>query len=116
MRVGERADSDFVGLGLAATRLRNPGYTRLDARARVRVAGPLEAFLAGENLLDARYEEVLGYPALGRALRGGVRLAPAAGPDVRRARARRARRSPRSPSRPRRGRARPFRGASPRST
>jgi outer membrane cobalamin receptor len=69
--VGARADSDFVGLGLT----RNAGYARLDARARVHVAGALEAFLAADNLLDARYQEVLGYPALGRALRGGLRLA-----------------------------------------
>jgi outer membrane cobalamin receptor len=71
VRVGERADSDFVGLGLT----RNPAYTRLDARLRVRVAGPVEAFLAGENLLDAEYQEVLGYPALGRSVRAGLRLA-----------------------------------------
>jgi vitamin B12 transporter len=71
LRVGERADSDFVGLGLT----RNPAYTRLDARLRVRVAGPLEAFVIGENLLDEQYEAVLGYPALGRTVRGGLRLA-----------------------------------------
>ncbi len=68
--VGERADSDFGGLG----RPRNGGYARLDARARLRVAGPLEAFMAADNLTDERYQEVLGYPALGRSLRGGVRL------------------------------------------
>jgi outer membrane cobalamin receptor len=70
VRVGERADSDFVGLGLA----RAAAYTRVDARVRVRVAGPVEAFLVGENLLDAEYQEVLGYPALGRSVRGGLRL------------------------------------------
>jgi vitamin B12 transporter len=74
--VGARADSDFVGLGLADDpSFRNPSYTRLDARLRVRVAGPLEAFLIGENLLDERYQEVLGYPALPRSVRAGVRLA-----------------------------------------
>jgi outer membrane cobalamin receptor len=71
VRVGERADSDFVALGLTT----NPAYTRLDARLRVRVAGTVEAFLVGENLLDAEYQEVLGYPALGRSVRGGLRLA-----------------------------------------
>jgi outer membrane receptor protein involved in Fe transport len=71
VHVGERADSDFVGLGLS----HNPGYTRLDARLQVRVRGPLEAFLSADNLLDARYQDVLGYPALGRAVRGGLRLA-----------------------------------------
>jgi outer membrane cobalamin receptor len=71
VRVGERADSDFVGLGLT----RAAPYTRLDARLRVRVAGPAEAFVVAENLLDAEYQEVLGYPALGRSVRAGLRLA-----------------------------------------
>jgi vitamin B12 transporter len=71
VRVGERADSDFVGLGLT----RNAAYTRLDARARVRLADSVEAFVAGENLTGARYQDVLGYPALGVSVRGGVRLA-----------------------------------------
>jgi outer membrane cobalamin receptor len=76
VRVGVRSDADFVGLGLAQDApYYNPGYTRLDARARVRVAGPVEAFVVAENLLDARYEAVLGYPALGRLVRGGLRLA-----------------------------------------
>jgi vitamin B12 transporter len=76
VRVGERTDSDFVGVGLGQgdEAFFNPGYTRLDARARVRVAGPLEAFVVAENLLDARYEAVVGYPALGRLVRGGLRL------------------------------------------
>lgn len=71
VRVGERADSDFVGLGLT----RSEAYTRLDARLRLRVAGGIEAFVVAENLLDAEYQEVLGYPALGRSVRGGFRLA-----------------------------------------
>jgi vitamin B12 transporter len=76
VRVGERTDSDFVGIGLGqgAEPFYNPGFTRLDARARLRLAGPVEAFVAAENLLDAKYEAVLGYPALGRLVRGGVRL------------------------------------------
>jgi vitamin B12 transporter len=69
-RVGQRADSDFVGLGLT----RNPGYTRLDARVRVRLVGPLEAWLVGENLTDATYQQALGYPALPRSVRGGLGL------------------------------------------
>lgn len=68
--VGERADSDFLGLGLT----RNPGHARLDARLAWRVAGHLEAFATAENLLDAEYQELLGYPALGRSLRLGLRL------------------------------------------
>ncbi len=68
--VGERADSDFAAIGLTS----NPGYARLDARLRVRVVGPLEAFVVADNLLDEEYQEALGYPALGRSVRGGLRL------------------------------------------
>jgi vitamin B12 transporter len=68
VRVGARADSDFVGLGLTF----NPGYTRLDARVRVRLVGSLEAWLIGENLTDATYQEALGYPGLPRSVRGGL--------------------------------------------
>jgi vitamin B12 transporter len=68
--VGERSDSDFSGLGLTE----NEGYTRLDARARVRIVRGLEAFVAGENLADSAYQEALGYPALGRTFRAGLRF------------------------------------------
>jgi outer membrane cobalamin receptor len=68
--VGERADSDFVGIGLTT----NPGYARLDARLRVLLGGPLEAYVVGDNLTGEQYQEALGYPALGRAVRGGLRL------------------------------------------
>jgi len=67
---GRRADSDFVGLGL----LENEPYTRVDARARVRLGAGVEAFAVAENLLDREYQEVLGFPALGRSVRGGLRL------------------------------------------
>jgi len=73
--VGERADSDFVGLGLANDpAYRNPSYTRLDARLRVRLVSALEAFVVADNLFDAEYQEAAGYPALGLAVRGGLRL------------------------------------------
>jgi outer membrane cobalamin receptor len=73
--VGERADSDFVGLGLASdAAYRNPAYTRVDARARVRLVSALEAFVVADNLFDAQYQEALGYPALGLSVRGGLRL------------------------------------------
>lgn len=68
--VGRRADSDFLGIGLTE----NEGYTRLDARVRVALRRGLEAFAVAENLTDREYQEVLGYPALGRALRVGLRF------------------------------------------
>jgi vitamin B12 transporter len=70
MRVGERTDSDFLGLGLDT----NPAYSRLDARLRARVGARLEAFVIGENVTDAQYQEVLGYPALGRSVRAGLKV------------------------------------------
>ncbi len=70
LAVGERADSDFASLGL----LENEGYTRLDARVRVRVVRGLEAFAVGENLSDRVHQEALGYPSLGRTLRAGLRF------------------------------------------
>ncbi len=67
--VGERADSDFSGLGL----FRNDGYARLDLRARLDLGAGLTLLATGENALDAEYMEVLGYPAPGRAARLALR-------------------------------------------
>jgi outer membrane cobalamin receptor len=67
--VGARADSDFAGLGLEE----NDGYARLDARARVGLARGFEVLVVGENLFDEQYQDVLGYPALGRTVRVGLR-------------------------------------------
>jgi vitamin B12 transporter len=68
--VGRRADSDFVGIGLRE----NEGYARLDARARVKLPRGFEAFAVSENVLDREYQEALGYPALGRSVRAGLRF------------------------------------------
>jgi len=68
--VGRRADSDFLGLGLTD----NAGYARLDLRGRLRIRPGIEAVAVAENVLDRRYQDVLGYPAPGRALRAGLRL------------------------------------------
>ncbi len=68
--MGRRADSDFVGLGLDE----NEGYTRLDAQVHVQVSRGLKAFVVGENVLDRQYMEALGYPALGRSVRAGLRF------------------------------------------
>jgi vitamin B12 transporter len=68
--VGRRADSDFLNLGLEE----NEGYARVDLRARVRLTSRLEGLVAAENLLDHEYQEVLGYPSLGRSVRAGLRF------------------------------------------
>ena len=38
------------------------------------VTRQLEAFVVGENLADREYQEALGYPALGRSVRAGLRF------------------------------------------
>jgi vitamin B12 transporter len=68
--VGRRLDSDFLGIGLTESE----PYSRVDLRGRIALRGGLEVFLASENLFDRQYQEVLGYPALGRTLRAGVRF------------------------------------------
>lgn len=66
--VGERADAD------AATfeRTGNPDYLRVDLAARWRARGWLAPYARVQNAADEEYEEVLGYPAPGRTLIGGV--------------------------------------------
>ncbi len=76
VHVGRRADSDFSALGLVA----NEAYTRVDASADFALHPRLRAFAAVENLLDKRYQEALGYPALGRSLRLGLMLRPRSEP------------------------------------
>jgi len=66
---GERTDSDFLGLGLT----RNPGYARLDLTARYIFANGFSIYGRASNLFDKNYQDALGYPALGRDLRLGVR-------------------------------------------
>jgi outer membrane receptor protein involved in Fe transport len=68
--IGKRTDSDFAGIGLLA----NAAYTRFDARLRVALGHGFEAYVVSENLFDEDYMEALGYPALGRAVRGGLRF------------------------------------------
>jgi vitamin B12 transporter len=67
---GRRTDSDFLGLGLTQA----PGYARWDLAASYRVDRHATLFLRAANLFDKQYQDVLGFPALGREVRGGVRL------------------------------------------
>ena len=69
--VGRRVDSDFSSLEPAL--VSNTGYARWDARAAARVHPRMSLTLAIDNLTGARYMDPLGYPALGRAVRAGVR-------------------------------------------
>jgi len=73
---GARADRDFTTY--PATRRTLPRHATLDAGVELPLGGGGVAAwslrVRGENLLDARYEEVLGFPAPGRALYVGARL------------------------------------------
>jgi len=70
--VGRRVDSDFSSL--VPPLLSNDGYATWDLRAAYRLMGPLSVTIAADNLADADYMDPLGYLALGRAFRGGVKV------------------------------------------
>jgi vitamin B12 transporter len=70
--VGRRVDSDFSSLVPPLTS--NEGYTQWDLRASVRLSQRLSVTGAIDNLADRQYMEPLGYPALGRAVRAGIRV------------------------------------------
>jgi outer membrane cobalamin receptor len=66
--VGERQDTDFFGIN------RNSGYRNVYGALTLNWRGRLKPFVRADNLLNQRYEEVLGYSALSRAVRAGVRV------------------------------------------
>lgn len=69
--VGQRVDSDFSSLEPPMTV--NTRHTRWDVRASYEISRGLAVTAAIDNLANARYMEPLGYPALGRAVRVGIR-------------------------------------------
>jgi outer membrane cobalamin receptor len=71
---GEWLDVDPTYGALGGT-LVAPGFAVADLGAGVRIAGPAEAFARVLNLLDRGVEETLGFPALGRSVIAGVRVA-----------------------------------------
>jgi outer membrane cobalamin receptor len=68
--VGERQDADFT-FGVN----RNPGYENVFASASYQINRHIIPTIRVDNLLNERYEEVLGYPALSRSVIGGFRFA-----------------------------------------
>jgi vitamin B12 transporter len=68
--VGERQEDDFVFFAIN----RNPGYTFVFARGSWQATRHVAPFVRVDNLLNADYQEVLGYSALSRNATGGVRL------------------------------------------
>jgi outer membrane cobalamin receptor len=69
--IGTFADSDFSSLSPEI--MANPGWTAWNARAGVKLTRQFTATLAIDNIGDHQYMEALGYRALGRAARVGVR-------------------------------------------
>src|SRR5260370_21333539 len=66
---GRRTDSDFLGLGLT----RNPGYTRFDLATSYALSRGVSLTGRVANLFDKQYQEAIGFPALGREVRVGVK-------------------------------------------
>jgi vitamin B12 transporter len=52
-----------------------PGYGVWHTGATVRIVRGVDVFGRIDNLLDRRYEEILGFPALGRSAIAGIRIA-----------------------------------------
>jgi vitamin B12 transporter len=66
---GVRTDSDFHFLNLT----RNPGYARFDVAASYDFRHGVSLYAHANNVFDKQYQEVLGYPALGRDVRVGMK-------------------------------------------
>jgi len=66
---GVRTDSDFLGLGFT----HDPGYARFDLSGSYRFGHGITLYARITNLFDKQYQDALGYPALGRDARVGVR-------------------------------------------
>jgi vitamin B12 transporter len=66
---GPRTDSDFLGLGLTS----NPGYARFDVASSYAFSRGISFYARATNLFDKQYQDVIGYPALGRDVRVGVK-------------------------------------------
>jgi vitamin B12 transporter len=67
--VGQRVDTDSASLGMES----NASYAAVNATGHVRLARRTSAFITIDNLGDADYMDPLGYRALGRTIRAGIR-------------------------------------------
>ena len=61
-------------MGLEPPLLWNNGYTDSDLAWSYRSSGHITYYGMVENLLNQKYMQVLGYPALERTFRAGIRL------------------------------------------
>ncbi len=75
--VGRRRDIDPVSgdrFDSGRQPLFNPDYSKVNVSGSYRIAGPLTLFARVENVLNRRYQEVLGYPAYGVNFSAGARF------------------------------------------
>ncbi len=68
--VGRRPDSDFFGFDITHA----AGYVRADVGGWYAINSHVTTYANVENVLDRRYNEVVGYPALPINVRAGVRF------------------------------------------
>jgi vitamin B12 transporter len=71
--VGDRPDSDYSSY--PATRFNVPGYAKWDLALNWMVSKNLSIHGRAENITDEQYEEVFGFPALGRTFTLGAKVA-----------------------------------------
>jgi vitamin B12 transporter len=71
--VGPRPDSDFT-FGTIPAVNHAAGYARFDPGAWYAITSRMTAYVNVQNALNQRYQEVVGYPALGVNFRAGMRL------------------------------------------
>jgi vitamin B12 transporter len=75
---GARTDTDFLSFVIGGTCFgpclkRNPGYARFDLATSYDLGRGLSVYVRATNLFDKQYQDVIGYPALGRDVRVGVK-------------------------------------------
>lgn len=68
--VGRRPDSDFLGFGIDHAE----GYARFDLGGWYALNSRATAYFYAENLFDADYNEIVGFPAKGIGVRAGMRF------------------------------------------
>jgi vitamin B12 transporter len=66
---GPRTDSNFTD----PAQTKNPGYSRFDLAASYDLGRGVSLYGRVTNLFDKDYQDALGYPALGRDFRLGMR-------------------------------------------
>jgi len=68
--VGRRPDSDFLGFNITHA----AGYARVDLGGWYAITSRVTVYANAENVLNAHYNEVVGYPALTANFRAGVKF------------------------------------------